>query len=113
MSFTDQKPRIATEEDIKAPWSGGEQGKYFRCKLCRHHFQAGDYYRWIYMGKEGYMNIIVCRACDTPDVKEKWFKADMEWNKMREVGPFWWFIAQLEAEIDDRGIGELDENRRI
>lgn len=96
MSFTDQKPRTATEEDLKAPWSGGTQGRYFRCKLCGHHFQLGDYWRWISMSKVHCINIIVCKACDTPDVKEKWLKAHEEWNKMREEGPFWWFITQLE-----------------
>ena len=96
MSFTDQKPRLATEADLRASWSGGENGKYFRCRLCGYHFQLGDYWRWVYMGSVGLQNTIVCQKCDTPDVKEKWIKANKEWEQMSETSPFWWFIAQLE-----------------
>lgn len=99
MSFTDQKARTATEEDLKAPWSGGINGRYFRCKLCGYHFQLGDYWRWVFMGKEHYTNIIVCESCDTSDVKEKWIKANKDWERMKEASPFWWFITNLEEAV--------------
>lgn len=97
MSFTDQKPRVATEADIKAPWSGGKQGKFFRCKLCGHRFRAGDYWRWIFI--KGYTNITVCRVCDTPNATERWIQANKDWGLMKEHSCFWWFIAQLEEAI--------------
>lgn len=74
MSFTDQKPRIATEEKCKASWCGGKNGKYFHCYLCGHKFKPGDYWRWIYTnstpGASG--NPMVCKKCDTPDAVEVW-----------------------------------------
>lgn len=91
MSFTDQKPRIATEEDCKANWSGGTNGKYFRCKLCGHKFIPGDYYRWIYCGDIKLINIIVCKKCDDEDIKQKWKQAYEE-SKER----FWWVWAKIE-----------------
>ena len=77
MSFTDQKPKIVTEEDVKAPWSGGKNGKYFRCKLCGHKFQVGDYYRFIF---HNFGNIIVCQNCDKDDPAQKWTKLHEEWG---------------------------------
>lgn len=64
-SFTNQKPRTATAEDIKAPWRGYKNGKHFRCWLCGHKFQIGDYWRWIAGGPKQLNNIIVCKKCDT------------------------------------------------
>lgn len=92
MSWTDQKPRVATEEDIKAPWSGQKNGKYFRCKLCGHKFQVGDYWRFVF---HNYGNIIVCQDCDKDDPVIKWTQLHTEWSKLKE-GKFWWFIYQLE-----------------
>jgi len=96
MSFTDQKPRIATEEDIRAPWSGGRNGKYFRCKLCGHKFQVGDYYRFVF---HNYGNITVCKHCDD-NPGEKWTQIHEEWEKLKE-GRFWWFIHRLEDELKE------------
>lgn len=91
MSITDQKPRVATREDIEAPWSGGENGKYFRCKLCGHKFQVGDYYRFVF---HKYGNIIVCKGCDDHP-EDKWTQIHEEWDELKE-GKFWWFIHRLE-----------------
>lgn len=99
MSFTDQKPQIATEADLKAPWSGGAHGKHFRCKLCGYRFQVGDYWRWVSI--KGHINLMVCQKCDTPDVKEKWIEVNKKWKQMRESSPFWWFITQLEEALKD------------
>ena len=66
MSFTDGKPFVVTEEDTRRPWGGGANGKYFRCYLCGHRFQAGDVARWQFTndtpGAGG--NPMVCQACD-------------------------------------------------
>ncbi|KKL03862.1 hypothetical protein LCGC14_2621870 [marine sediment metagenome] len=70
MSFTDQKPRVATEHDIHAKWSGEPDGQEFYCKLCGYVFQIGDVWRWVYGGSV--INFIVCQVCDTEDVLEKW-----------------------------------------
>lgn len=70
--FTDQKPRTATEVDLKMNWSGGGKGERFRCYLCGYKFKVGDTWRWIYMGDINCVNVITCKDCDTPDVKEKW-----------------------------------------
>lgn len=74
MSFIDQKPHVATEEDCRAPWGGVKNGKRFRCYMCGHKFVVGDTYRWVYTndtpGAGG--NPIVCVKCDGPDVKERW-----------------------------------------
>jgi len=95
MGLTDQKPRIATEGDVKAPWSGGKNGKYFRCKLCGHKFEVGDYYRFIF---HNYGNIMVCQSCDKDNPAEKWTQLHDEWDKLR-AGKFWWFIVRNEDEL--------------
>ena len=72
MSFTDQKPKVATEEDIHARWDGVENGVEFYCSLCGYVFQVGDVWRWVYGGHLS--NLIVCRTCDgeNHEVLEKW-----------------------------------------
>ena len=96
MSFTDQKPRTATDEDVKASWSGYPNGKYFRCKLCGHKFQVGDYYRFVF---HPYGNIIVCESCDD-NPEGNWTQIHEEWEQLKE-GKFWWFIHQLEDGLRD------------
>lgn len=78
MSFTDGQPRIATEEDCAAKWSGGRNGIFFRCKVCGHRFVVGDVWRFVYMtsgdgviGGMGIPNALVCGACDGPDVRAR------------------------------------------
>jgi hypothetical protein len=93
MSFTDQKPRIATEDDLKARWSGGKPGEYFRCNLWGYHFKLGDHWRWVYAGHVHLQNLTVCHNCDGPNdqVLEKWKKANEELKTH-----FWWAIRQYE-----------------
>lgn len=71
MSFTDQKPWVATAEDLKQRWGFGAPGERFRCGLCGAHFAVGDVVRWQYTndvpGCGG--NPLVCQKCDGP--KEK------------------------------------------
>jgi hypothetical protein len=82
--FTDQKPRIATEKDVKSPWDGKPNGARFRCHLCGHKFVVGDKWRWVW-GRNKLRNFIVCGLCDTEDVYEKWEKANKEAEER-----FWW-----------------------
>lgn len=88
-NFTDQKPRIVTEKDIKAPWRGCKNGECFRCYLCGHKFEIGDIWRWVSISSKKYpgcTNFLVCENCDGDDVKERW-KNQNEEAKNR----FWWF----------------------
>lgn len=92
--FTDQKSRIATPEDCKAKWSGGSDGKFFRCYLCGHRFQPNDIWRWVYANGQtveinnkiyGLSNFLVCDACDNDDIIESWKTANKELYTR-----FWW-----------------------
>ena len=93
MSFTDQKPRIATEADVKASWGGAKNGKNFRCYLCGHKFQIGDQYRFVFGQTLG--NLMMCQECDTGDVLQKWADLQAEWEKLQN-GKFWYFSKRVE-----------------
>lgn len=85
MSFTDQKPRIATERQVTR-WGGKrEAGKRFRCYLCGHKFRVGDYWRWVLGTKVSLSNLLVCEKCDGPDVLKRWKKANEDLETR-----FWW-----------------------
>ena len=84
-SFTDQKQRFATEEDLVAGWSCGKPGEKFRCYLCGYKFKFGDKWRWVLATHKGLCNFITCEKCDGKDVLDRW----VELNKMiREK--LWW-----------------------
>jgi len=89
VSFTDQKRRVATEEDCHLVWNMGEKGAGFRCGLCGRMFQPGDGWRWVYMGAVNSLNILVCDSCDGDDVQERWaertreFFSDKFWQLRR------------------------------
>ena len=92
-SFADQKRRIATKEDCRIRWFGGEPGENFRCSLCGRGFKPGDGWRWVYgghivegSGGQGLPNFIVCDACDGPDVCDKWLAL---WNEFYS-DKFWY-----------------------
>ena len=93
-SFTDQKRRVASEEDCRARRHGGEPGENFRCSLCGRRFKPGDGWRWVYGGhlehdRASLPNFITCDACDGPDVCGKWhalwkeFHSDKFWYLRR------------------------------
>lgn len=99
MSFTDGKPKYATEEDLKAKWSGRKDNSHFRCYLCGHKFILGDYWRFVnsksstfidIFGKTwGVGNALTCEKCDGPDILERWVKMHEEaYNR------FWFFTCQ-------------------
>ena len=75
-SFTDGKPRIATEEECGGPWRALKNGKGFYCSLCGHRFKVGDQWRWQYTndvpGAGG--NPMVCEKCDgtKDEIVAKW-----------------------------------------
>jgi hypothetical protein len=74
MSFTDQKPFVVAEAMCGQSWAGGKGGKYFRCGMCGHRFEAGDACRWVYMNsttESRFGNFLVCEACDGPDVVDR------------------------------------------
>jgi hypothetical protein len=93
MSFTDQKPRVATEAEVNAPWSGNK--KNFRCAFCGHRFKVGDVWRWLFtndMPSYG-GNPLVCESCDdeTEALREKWKAKCDEFTGDRA----WWFFRNL------------------
>ena len=85
MSFTDQKPRIATEKYCKAPWGGVENGELFRCYMCGHRFKPGDIFRWVSAVHLGTNNLVVCDKCDGPDILQRWVDRVKEYEER-----FWW-----------------------
>jgi len=87
-SWTSQKPQIATEEQTKLPWAGGRPGERFRCYLCGHRFEVGDYWRFV-LGGDVCGNLMVCETCDGDDVRER-FAAMREEFRTR----FWWFTRE-------------------
>jgi len=92
-TFTNQKRRVATEADTKAPWAGAKAGVRFRCCLCGHKFAVGDGWRWVYVTncvelegkKHGLPNFLTCDACDGDDVIERWIERHREFYSDR----FW------------------------
>jgi len=92
MSFTDQKPRVVTTDDLAAHWSGYKDGSHFRCYLCGHKFKLGDTWRWVYDndGDGAHAgNFMVCSDCDGPDVRTRW-KYHVQYIKRTA----WWLIGR-------------------
>jgi hypothetical protein len=89
-SFTNGKPRIATEEDCKARWGTNRNRHGFRCRLCGHKFQVGDVWRFVLANFTGsplkYGNFLTCIACDGPDVVSRAAAQEIEAETR-----FWWF----------------------
>jgi hypothetical protein len=104
-SFTDQKPRIATEKECKANWGGGKPGEFFRCHVCGHRFRPGDKFRWVYTNHlRGYGgNPMVCEACDgtNEEVIARWKKLVDQWKDDRN-GKYWWFVKYERSTVDPR-----------
>jgi hypothetical protein len=93
--WTKGVPQIATKETCALAWSGGKNGKYFRCSYCGHQFVPGDYWRWVYTndlaGAGG--NPMTCRDCDTGDnstMRQKWKSHCEAFNDMKKK--FWNFL---------------------
>ena len=93
MSFTDQKPRYATEEECNASWNHRKNGARFRCYLCGHRFVVGDYWRWVYMGDvgRGFTNFLTCEKCDGPNVQQDFIQLSTEYSYLIKEGKYWSF----------------------
>lgn len=101
--FLDGKPRVATEEDCNAEWSGRSPGVCFRCGLCGYRFKVGNIWRCLYTnGESGTFeyngkryakysgNPLVCVKCDGPDVMKLWkYKCDDMYSERN-----WFFVQQ-------------------
>jgi hypothetical protein len=96
MSYVDQKPRVVTEQDVEAKWGGYPVGSRFRCYLCGHKFKVGDIWRWVYAGKHGQRNFMVCESCDHENVIDDWIKANEELKQK-----YWWFVQDYESVMKD------------
>lgn len=110
MSFTDQKPRVATTEDVRAQWGGGKKGKYFRCYLCGHKFAVGDQYRFVFGNRSA--NCLVCQSCDgsNQEVQEKWNQLHNEFTELSN-GKFWYFTSRQIDSYEDE-LSEIARNER-
>lgn len=90
-SFTDGKPRIATDEDVRGAWCGRRDGAHFRCRLCGYKFRSGDYWRFVYANGSNspskFGNFLVCKECDGHDVL---LRAEAQENEARTR--FWWLL---------------------
>ncbi|TRO55922.1 hypothetical protein E2P64_06490 [Candidatus Bathyarchaeota archaeon] len=97
MSFTDQKPFVATEKDVKATWSGVPNGKNFRCAWCGYKFKEGDTVRWVYTNDPSYRgleiggNPFICISCDgdKADIISRLAKMAQEAKEK-----YWWFLMR-------------------
>ena len=95
MSFMDQKPRIATQDEVDAPWGGSPRGKRFRCYLCGYKLQVGDQWRWI-RGVSS-INFIVCQGCNMHyDSDDNALRSRMQSNLTESEVRFWWLYTELD-----------------
>lgn len=85
-SFTDQLPRFATDHECKVKWCGKPPGEWFRCYLCGHKFLVGDYWRFVFGGKSGLTNFMVCKSCDGDDVIDRFIAHCKDLDTK-----YWWF----------------------
>jgi len=88
-NFFTEDLKTADEKTCNAPWSGGKNGKYFRCHFCGHKLVPGDQYRVLYTNDmpKASGNPIVCGECNdtTANLRAKWAEINRE---VRER--FWW-----------------------
>ena len=91
--------QVADEKTCKALWSGGKNGKYFRCAFCGHRFKPGDKWRCQYTndtnGAGG--NPLVCEDCNLPkeELIEVWKAKHKLWHDMHSFKGEWWWFARL------------------
>jgi hypothetical protein len=81
------------KSDLKLPWSGGRNGKYFRCYFCGKKFVVGDEFRMIFTNNlDGIPggNPLTCRPCfdeheGAEGLAQLW---KHRWVEVKEK--FWW-----------------------
>lgn len=88
MSFTDQKQRIATMEEVNSSWNGHP----LRCYLCGKFIEVGDKWRWICTSGLPVINLTVCEKCDGPYVIDRWVALIEEFKDLTRNGKFWKLI---------------------
>jgi hypothetical protein len=97
-SFTNGLTRQATEEDCKAPWLGGKNGAYFRCRLCGYKFKVGSAFRWVFANFEASPsrcgNFLVCEVCDGEDVLNRAAKQEETFSSAQ----FWFLRLNLSGD---------------
>jgi len=82
-----------TAKDVKLPWSGGANGKYFRCYFCGGRFTVGSEFRMIWTNPIPDIpggNPLTCRKCfvdhgGVEGLRSLWKKRHEEAEKY-----FWW-----------------------
>lgn len=113
--WTNGEPRIATAEDVKAPWE-------FRCGFCGHRILKGERWCFVYTndlaGAGG--NPLACQECinaanfrvtdgtgtgNLRDVlRDTWAHQCEEWRALIADPKWWQFVRGLRAEIQqERG----------
>jgi len=82
--------RPATEKEVKARWSGGRPGEFFRCYFCGHKFKEEDLWRSVYTNDipKANGNPLVCENCDGDDVVERWISINNE-----TLNRYWWLTT--------------------
>jgi len=85
VTFTDQKSRVATIEDLNGNWSGHPDN--FRCYVCGHKFQINDIWRWVCSKQIGIPNFLVCQLCDGDNVQQQFAQ---QVAKAKEQ--LWWLL---------------------
>jgi len=101
MSFTDQKRFVATAGQCKLNWSGGKNGKYFRCGLCDHKFKADDGVRFVFTNNipdAPAGNFFVCDGCDGAEVLDRWKAMGRRFKEIKQE--FWSFLRGYAAEVE-------------
>jgi len=112
MSFTDQLPRIATEQDVALRWSGCTGN--FRCGYCGHKIAVGERWRWVFTNDipDAPGNPLCCGSCltqaelatdgsqaqVTERLRNAWGEMTRAWWGMVRAPTWWWFLRQLQIQ---------------
>lgn len=102
MSNFFQEFKVATEETVKAPWSGSKGGKMFFCGFCGTQFKVGDKYKAVYTNDiAGYGgNPLTCWACHQgkthEEIREAWKQKSDEFEAFLNEPRFRHFKARMD-----------------
>lgn len=87
----------ATDKAVKASWSGGKNGVYFRCYFCGHRFAVGDEYRAIFTNMQSLRdrgipggNPLTCRSCNPSGELEEMYEKWRQMHAVLDEPRFWW-----------------------
>lgn len=80
--------RLVTPDALTARWHGQKKGWGFKCQLCGHRWEVGEYFTMLITTNAlGLLNPLICDACDTPDAPKKWLELQIEFYDR-----FWWAV---------------------